>query len=373
MKIKKEYYCIADKNNKPDFRFLFESSRDAKKQIKFIKNSISGETIFLGKNKKDFFVDGIKKAFVDPDKKIQLRRGCWTGLSVKKLKLIDTIEPENVFKKVIKSEESAFSYSKQKQREFFPQNHLIQVPSVSNLFAGFDWDNSFIRTRAFLGGVSVMCVAAITSVFLISHSTANSIAEEMMKSQKIATEKTIAIQTKVLGMKDEKANSQFENNLDKFVLDTLKQFDNIKSEEFEGELKGILAGSPMEKMTPLIAKQDRTIAAFIVGIAKKESDFGRHVPVLNGQDCFNYWGYRGIRSRMGSGGHTCFDSPEDAINTVAGRIKDLVQADVDTPQEMVIWKCGSACNQDSQWAVKKWINDVSIYFQEISNKSKDNA
>jgi hypothetical protein len=125
----------------------------------------------------------------------------------------------------------------------------------------------------------------------------------------------------------------------------------------------------MEKMTPYIAEKDRKVAAFLVAIAKKESNWGKRVPVLNGQDCFNYWGYRGIRDRMGTGGHTCFDSPEDAVDTVAGRLKELVEADIDTPEEMVIWKCGSSCAGHSDYSVKKWISDVEMYFSEFGNKN----
>lgn len=367
MKIKKEYYCITDKNNKPDFRYLFENSKEARKKIRSIKNSTKGETIFLGKDRRDFFDSAINRNFIDSSKKLDLKKGCWTGLSVKKINVLDTIDPKNIFKEVVKAKESCYSYTKESCRQVSIQKPSFQVPQVPNPFAGFDWENSFLRTRAFAGALATLCIATVLSVFIINHNAANKLADQLMESQKVVAQKTIEAQTKVLGAKDQKADQMFDENLDKFVLNTLKQFDSIKSEEFEGELQKILAGSPMEKMTPLIAKQDRTVAAFLVGIAKKESNWGRRVPVLNGQDCFNYWGYRGIRDRMGSGGHTCFDSPEDAIDTVAGRIRELVQADVDTPQEMVIWKCGSACDQDSQWAVRKWINDVDIYFQEIND------
>ncbi len=90
------------------------------------------------------------------------------------------------------------------------------------------------------------------------------------------------------------------------------------------------------------------------------------MPVLNGKDCYNYWGYRGIRKRMGSGGHTCFDSPEDAVKTVGGRISRLVKSGVDTPQEMVLWKCGSNCNATGGWAAAhKWISDVNMYYSKM--------
>jgi hypothetical protein len=105
-----------------------------------------------------------------------------------------------------------------------------------------------------------------------------------------------------------------------------------------------------------------------VAIAKKESNWGKRVPVLNGQDCYNYWGYRGVRDRMGTGGHTCFDSTKDAVDTVAKRIGFLVSnKKLNTPDKMVIWKCGSNCAvTGGQAAANKWISDVSLYFDKLN-------
>ena len=122
-------------------------------------------------------------------------------------------------------------------------------------------------------------------------------------------------------------------------------------------------------MVPYIAKKDRMVAALIVAIGMKESTWGKHVPVLDGQDCYNYWGYRGIRDRMGTGGHTCFDSPEDAVNTVAKRIEFLVSNEkLNTPAKMVVWKCGYDCSWDNQKAVNKWISDVDLYFKKLNKE-----
>ncbi len=135
----------------------------------------------------------------------------------------------------------------------------------------------------------------------------------------------------------------------------------------KNELTDILSGTPMENMIGSINKQDRIIAAFLVGIALKESQFGKHSPKLHGQDCYNYWGYRGKRARMGTGGHTCFDSPEDAVNTVSKRLKTLVfKQHRTTPQKMLIWKCGSSCATHSPTSVAKWVADVSIYFNKLN-------
>jgi len=134
----------------------------------------------------------------------------------------------------------------------------------------------------------------------------------------------------------------------------------------ENNIQEMVKGYPIEQMVPYILEKDSLTVAFLVSIAKKESNWGKRVPVLNGEDCFNYWGYRGIRERMGTGGHTCFDSPEDAVDTVGKRIETLIRKyELTTPSDMIIWKCGSSCAGHSEYGVRKWISDVGYYFEKI--------
>ncbi len=88
--------------------------------------------------------------------------------------------------------------------------------------------------------------------------------------------------------------------------------------------------------------------------------------MLNGEDCFNYWGYRGVRDRMGTGGHTCFDNPKDAVDTVGKRITTLIKKyKLTTPEDMIVWKCGSSCAGHNNYGVQKWILDVGYYFKKV--------
>ena len=101
---------------------------------------------------------------------------------------------------------------------------------------------------------------------------------------------------------------------------------------------------------------------------KKESNWGKRHPVLDGQDCFNYWGYRGQSERIGSGGHTCFDSPRQAVNVVANRINEIIkQNDVQSAKDMIVWKCGFSCDGHSDESVRKWISDVDYYAKKVIN------
>jgi len=137
--------------------------------------------------------------------------------------------------------------------------------------------------------------------------------------------------------------------------------------EFENRIREMVKGYPIEDMVPYIVEQDRTVAIYLVAIAKKESGWGVHVPVLEGQDCFNYWGYRGIRVLMGTGGHTCFNSRKDAVETVGKRLYTLIyEKNLSTPEDLIVWKCGSSCAGHDPYSVQKWISDVDLYYEKLN-------
>ncbi len=132
----------------------------------------------------------------------------------------------------------------------------------------------------------------------------------------------------------------------------------------EKKIRQLTKGYPIEEMAPEIAKQDDEVAAFLVAIAKKESNWGKRTPKYKGKECYNYWGFRRKRLLMGSGGHTCFDSPEEAVRVVADRLEDLIAKKIDTPREMVLWKCGR-CNGPASAGAGKWIADVGLYYNKM--------
>ncbi len=142
---------------------------------------------------------------------------------------------------------------------------------------------------------------------------------------------------------------------------------NVRQVLLEKRVERLVDGYPIARMTDLITKQDKTTASFLVSIAKKESNWGKRVPVdESGADCFNYWGYRGAGSRGIAMGHGCFGSPEEAVGIVGGRIDTLVREyQFRTAAEMVVWKCGFSCDGHSNQSVKKWIADVGYYKQKI--------
>jgi hypothetical protein len=125
-------------------------------------------------------------------------------------------------------------------------------------------------------------------------------------------------------------------------------------------------GYPIEKMIPYIARRNKMTAAFLVSVAKQESNWGVHVPVLDGKDCYNYWGFRLASSKMTQDGYTCFDSPRQAVTVVSNRFDDLINnAGLDSPKDMVVWKCGFSCSGFDPQGVSDWINNVDYYFKKF--------
>lgn len=134
----------------------------------------------------------------------------------------------------------------------------------------------------------------------------------------------------------------------------------------EKKVGAMVSDSPMKSMAPYIAKQNEKTAAYLVAIAKKESDWGKYSPKKRGKECFNYWGYKGKRNRNAAG-YSCFDSPAQAVNVVGKRIDNLIAQKIDTPREMVVWKCGRACTARSDTGAAKWVSDVNLYYKKIYN------
>lgn len=137
------------------------------------------------------------------------------------------------------------------------------------------------------------------------------------------------------------------------------------SGNLEKKIYDMVGDAPIKEMVPYIAEHDLRVAALIVGIAKKESNWGSASPSKNGQDCYNYWGYKGAGSRGTSMGYGCFASAEEGVDAIGGRIGELVDKNISTPSRMVVWKCGSSCAGHDPKSVQKWISDVDTYFRKI--------
>lgn len=173
----------------------------------------------------------------------------------------------------------------------------------------------------------------------------------------------IPCEAALLTVKAEQASSDSTQHAEMSVLDQEKR-------AFEAELREMLAGYPIEAMIPAIAHYERDIAGLIVGIAKKESNWGKRVPLdTKGADCFNYWGFKGAGARGIAMGHGCFGTAEEAVEAIGSRLQELVALrKTSEPKNLTVWKCGSSCATHSPESVRKWVSDVDLYFRAIARK-----
>jgi hypothetical protein len=140
--------------------------------------------------------------------------------------------------------------------------------------------------------------------------------------------------------------------------------EKIENQEFAQKIYDLVGESPIKEMVPFISKRDQKVAAFLIGIAKKESSFGLASPSKDGKTCYNYWGYKGEGQRGVGMGYACFASAEEAVTTVGNRIQVLVEKERNTPSRMVdTWKCGKSCVGDP--GAPGWVSTVALYFEKI--------
>lgn len=143
---------------------------------------------------------------------------------------------------------------------------------------------------------------------------------------------------------------------------------NGSNEIFAQKIYALVGDAPIKEMVPFISQRDEKVAAFLVGIAKKESSFGLASPSKDGKTCYNYWGYKGSAGRGTGMGYACFASAEEAIDTVGDRIEVLVGKNRSTPAKMVdTWKCGTSCKGDP--GAPGWVSTVALYFEKIVEKN----
>lgn len=136
---------------------------------------------------------------------------------------------------------------------------------------------------------------------------------------------------------------------------------------FEKEVAKMVEGDPIEAMVPYIAMQDPETAKYLVSIAKHESNWGKYSPKdADGKTCYNYWGYRGGGDHVTESGYTCFESPKEAVAIVGSRLDYLVKGlALNTPEELIVWKCGRSCAGHARSDVARWIGNVDLYSRKI--------
>lgn len=157
---------------------------------------------------------------------------------------------------------------------------------------------------------------------------------------------------------------------DKYIAELETYLQLEASKDFNARVRELVKGYPIEDFLPYLLNKDHKVVSFYIAIAKKESNWGKRIPVLDGKDCFNYVGYRGGGDRLGSGGHSCFINREEAVEVVSKRLEQLIEEyNRDTAARMVVWKCGNNCEvTGGQAAANKWIADVDMILAKLNEE-----
>jgi hypothetical protein len=225
-----------------------------------------------------------------------------------------------------------------------------------NKLKGHIWEKQDLYLPVFIAAVMLALVFLSKTAFSKTPNITNNLPiEDNYKMRLIGTNINPG-KTKVCSIDNLEYQKYLENNKGG------KSADNGLRED----VAAIVKNTPMSAMTEAISQKSRPVAAFIVGIAMKESKFGVYSPKLAGRDCYNYWGFKG-GGKTTSGGYSCFSSPEQAIDAVGGKIEKMVAKGVRSPAQAISWKCGSSCAGHGAENVQKWISDVAINFNKINS------
>jgi|GEM_PF-644137 len=337
-------FCLVDFRNRPQRKYTFHTRESARECLKRIQNNPLGVTVIHTDGRREYFEEGLPKGFfVSSDKSVQIQKGCHVKYNIRELNNLDGViqsqkEIENE-KAVNWQKKSVFSLFMLGNRKFYA---CLAVFSLVIFSFSFYFQNQFGQGA-------------------VAQSDIDSTSEGRVAG---------ASDTKIAGG-DSEDGSPLKLADEEIIMTLLGKIEDLKQEDFEREILKYVKGKPMEPMAPYIAKQPRIVAAFIVGIAMKESKFGVYAPHdSNGRDCLNYWGYRG-RENTTTSGYSCFESPEHAIQVIGKKIASLTDRGISNPAEMISWKCGSTCAGHGAENVRKWISDVGINFYKINSKKEN--
>jgi len=332
-------FCFVDFRNRPQYKYTFSSRERAREYLRKIQNNSLGATVIHADGRREYFASGLSKNLLDSQSNIQIKKGCHVKYKIRPLAVLDGIAP-----------------TQKEKTKPSPANWKTRKASPLFMLGNLKFSTCLI----------VISLIAFSSVYFFQKNMGQPAAAEgaVLGAMDSQTDGSQA------GPGDNESIALDMADTD-VILNLIGKIDDERHADFREEILQYVKGRPMEAMAPAIAKQPRIVAAFLVGIAMKESKFGTYAPHLDGRDCRNYWGFKG-GGTTASGGYTCFDSPEEAIQVVGRRIARLVDGGRTNPAEMVIWKCGSSCSWDNPENVRKWIADVGVNFYRINN-GKENS
>jgi hypothetical protein len=335
-------FCFVDFRNRPQYKYTFHSREKAREYLQKIQNNPLGATVIHADGRREYFSSGVPANLLKSGNDFQIEKGCHVKYKIRPLAVLDGI---------------ASNRKKEKTSNISNWKSLKSSP----LF--------MLGNLKFSACLLIISLTAFSFTYIFQKNFGQSAAAEELQASGGIILGAMDSQAGDPGTQSDDEGNPLQLADEDVVMNLIAKIDDEQHADFTNEILSYIKGRPMEDMAPYIAKQPRTVAAFIVGIAMKESKFGVYAPHdANGNDCHNYWGYRGPENTTASG-YSCFTSPEAAITAVGRRIAKLVDQGASNPSEMVVWKCGASCSWDNPENVRSWIADVGINFYKLNDKS----
>jgi len=334
-------FCFVDFRNRPQYKYTFHSREKAREYLQKIQNNSLGATIIHADGRREYFASGVPANLLKSQSKFRIKRGCHVKYSIRPLAVLDGIAPK------ARKEKSS---------------------NISNWKSRLSSPLFMIGNLKFSACLLLISMAAFSFSYIFQKNLGRSAAAQGLKNSGGIVLGVMNERTDQMAVEGNEDDTSLQLADEDIIMNLIARIDDEKNMDFTKEILPYVKGKPMEDMAPYIAKQPRIVAAFIVGIAMKESKFGVYAPHdANGNDCHNYWGYRGPENTTASG-YSCFTSPEHAIQVVGKKINKLVAQGISNPAEMISWKCGSSCAGHGAENVRKWIADVGINFYKLNSK-----
>ena len=224
-----------------------------------------------------------------------------------------------------------------------------------NKLKGHIWEKQDLYLPVLIAAVIMTLVFLSQTAFSKTPDATNNLPIEDSYKVKLIGTNIHPGKTKVCSVDNPDYQKKLKDNEEKTSNNDLKE-----------DVDKIVKNTPMSAMAEAISQKSRPVAAFIVGIAMKESKFGVYAPHVGGRDCFNYWGLK-AGGKTTAGGYSCFSSPDEAVSVVGKTVEKMVAKGVHTPAQAISWKCGSSCAGHGAENVRKWIADVAINFNKINS------
>ncbi|HDH07560.1 MAG TPA: hypothetical protein ENG89_00880, partial [Candidatus Moranbacteria bacterium] len=245
----------------------------------------SKSTLFSQGKRTDCFFTEDSKLYITPREQKLFEKGVALNQSVKDWDSLSARVIKGYIERVPRQKDTSFLYKKLLQRcEKFGEELSVGSRNVIERFSVVKlWNASIIAAILFGMFTMTMIYRHLGQGAFAGSTDGSSIVQKDSDSSPV-----LLTESQVLGAEDSSDEDEIDNQDNvEYIEKVIQNLEKSEKRELEKEIKKMVEGYPIEKMVPYIVEKDKIVVAFLIGIAKKESNWGKRVPVLNEQDCYN--------------------------------------------------------------------------------------